>query len=161
MLLERFDLTSTNSLPIAFQIYFDLLRSQFSPTAISSPFRADSIPNSQHLLIYITTLTSRCIPHRLDEMDDDRNFHNPSDKANAGEMSMNIQPPDARLAGLKKEFRRASTIFFGADASCVNPYEVSMSLITSDRSLNSLSEHIPKVFPLRYNRGPNRSQQPH
>jgi len=79
-------------------------------------------------------------------MDDHRNFHHPSDKAKAGEASMNIQSLEERLADLKKPFRNASTTFSSVDASPANPYEVRVSLITSDRCLNFPSERIPKLF---------------
>jgi len=138
-LLERFDLVSASSLPIALQrrqIYFGLLHSQFSPTSISTQLRADSIRPSHHLPIYITILVSCCIPHRLDEMHDHRNFHHPVDKAKAGEASVNVQSLEGRLADLKEQFRNASTTYSSADASPVNPHEVRVSLIASDRSLN-------------------------
>jgi len=149
-LLERFDLTSTSSLPIALQrrqIYFDLLYSQISPTAISSQLRADSIRTSHHLPIYITTLVSRCIPHRLEEMEDHRNFHHPADMAKEGEASVNIQSLEERLADLKKQFRKASTTFSSAGASSVNPYKVRLSPITSDRGLNFPFRTHSQILP--------------
>jgi len=147
---ERFDLASTSSLPIALQsrqIYFDLFHSPLSPTAISSQLRIDSIRTSHHLPIYITTLVSCCIPHRLDEMDDSRNFHHPADKAKAGEVSMNIQPLEERLADLKRQFRKASTTFSSADAPPINSYDVRVSLITSDRSFNFPYRTHSQIIP--------------
>jgi len=147
---ECFNLTSTSELPIALQrrqIYFDLLHSQFPPPDISSQLRADSVRTSRHLPIYITTPVSRCILHRLDEMDGDRNVHPPADKAEAREASMNIQPLEERLADLKKQFRKASTTSSSADLSPVNPYEVRVSLITSDRSLNFPFRTHSQIIP--------------
>jgi len=80
-------------------------------------------------------------------MDDDHNFHHPADKAKAGEVSMNIQPLEERLADLKKQFREASATFSRADASSVNLYEVRVFLITSDRSLNFPFRTHSQIIP--------------
>jgi len=160
-LLEH--LNSTSSLPIALQGEApDLLR----PIAFSKFHQHPLVANSEQTryepqAIYqsITTLVSRCIPHRFDKMGDDRNFHRQADKA--GEASMNIQALEERLADLKKQFRKANTTFSSADASPVNPYEVRVSLITGVEVSTSLSERIPKLFPIRYTQGPNRSQRLH
>jgi len=80
-------------------------------------------------------------------MDDHRNFHHPADKAKAGEASVNIQSLEEPLADLKKQFRKASATFSSAGASPVNPYEVRVSLITSDRSLNFPFRTHSQIIP--------------
>jgi len=154
-LRKRFDLTSTSSLPIALQrrqIYFDLLHSQFSPTSLSSPLnRLNTNLTPSTNLHYHSRFG--LYSYHVDEMDDGRKFHYPADKAKAGEAPMNIQPLEERLSDLKKQLWKASTTFSSAGASPVDPYEVRVSLITSDRSLNfpfrTHSQFIPHPVQLK------------
>ena len=66
---------------------------------------------------------------------------------------MNTQQLEERLADLKKQFREASTTLSSVDASPINPYEVCVALVTSDRSLNfpfrTHSQMIPHPIQTR------------
>jgi len=98
----------------------------------------------RHLPTYVTTLVSRRIPHSRDEMDDDRNFHHPADKAKAGEASRSLAK---KLADLKKQFRKASATSPSVAAPPINPYEVRVSPITSDRSLSFPFRMHSRIIP--------------
>ena len=61
---------------------------------------------------------------------------------------MNIQPLEERLADLKKQFRKASTTFSSADAPPINSFEVRYLSLRAIEVSISLSERIPKLFPI-------------
>jgi len=60
---------------------------------------------------------------------------------------MNIQSLEEQLADLKEQFQKASSTLSSADASPVNPHEVRVSLIPSDRSLKFPSRTHSQIIP--------------